>query len=431
MADLYNRPAKRFTRAMIAYVLAQNNVKALVSDPIDTPQVITYAIHLAAGVKPEKVKALADALAIATGAPEEVRLARQGMVLLVEIPKRQPQVLPVGVFERHLKNNRPGFSVPLGVGTDGQVVRWDMASQENPHLLIAGASGSGKTVALHWILYRLLSQNDPDRLRLVLTDPKGGELELFRHIAHLAQPVVSSGPEIAGVLAWAREQITRRVAEHQNPDSLARLVVVVDEASALTQGDKRIKELLEQITQLGRGPGVHCIATAQHPRSEDLGTLGIANFPCRLVGSVSSGTLAYSAAGRAQTMVERLRGKGDFLYLPRGSRMFRLQVPLFDCWDKRFGGEVRDRLARLPHADAPALDIPASIPAPADGRGGWNRKELDEETLAALGAAFADGASAAQVSKRFGLNYERAKRLHEAYWNEGAEWPPQAEAVTQ
>jgi S-DNA-T family DNA segregation ATPase FtsK/SpoIIIE len=414
---------------MIAYVLAQNNVRALVSDPIDTPQVITYAIHLAAGTKPEKVKALADALAIATGAPEEVRLARQGMVLLVEIPKRQPQVLPVGVFERHLKDQASTYSVPLGIGTDGQVVRWSLAGQENPHLLIAGASGSGKTVALHWILYRLLVQNDPARLHLVLCDPKGGELEPFRHVAHLAQPVVCASPDIAGVLAWARAEITRRGAERQDPGQVTKLLVVIDEAGALTQGDKRIRELLEQIVQLGRGPGVHVIATAQHPRSEDLGTLGIANFPARLVGSVSSGTLAYSAAGRAQTMVERLRGKGDFLYLPRGSRMYRLQVPLFDPWDARFGAEIRDRLARLPHADAPALDIPA-MPSPADGRGGWNRKELDEGTLAALGAAFAEGATAAQVSKRFGLNYERAKRLHEAYWNEGAEWPP-SETVTQ
>jgi hypothetical protein len=111
--------------------------------------------------------------------------------------------------------------------------------------------------------------------------------------------------------------------------------------------------------------------------------------------------------------------------------MYRLQVPLFDPWDARFGPEIRDRLARLPHADAPALQVPAdALPPAGDGRGGWNRKELDEGTLTALGVAFAEGATAAQVSKRFGLNYERAKRLHEAYWNEGAEWPP-SETVTQ
>jgi S-DNA-T family DNA segregation ATPase FtsK/SpoIIIE len=416
--------SKRFNRAMIGYVLQANGLRALVSEPIDSPQVVSFAIHLAAGTKPEKVKALADALAMATGAPEEVRLTRQGMALLLEIPKRKPQVLPVTAFERQLKSQASTYSVALGVGTDGQVVRWDMAGPENPHLLIAGASGSGKTVALHWLVYRLLVQNEPARLRLLLCDPKGGELEPFRHVAHLAQPVVSTSEDIVGVLSWARAQITQRVAERQGPGSMARLVVVIDEASALTLDDKRIRGLLEQITQLGRGPGVHVVATTQHPRAEDLGTLGIANFPARLVGSVASGTLAYSAAGRAQTMVERLRGKGDFIYLPRGSRMYRLQIPLFDVWDARFGPEIRDRLARLPHADAPALEVPATLPI-ADGRGGWNRKELSAGILADLGAAFSGGATAAQVAKTFGLNYERAKRLHESFWNEGEAWPPQ------
>ena len=404
------RTPGEFIAALLQATLNARKIQAFVVHEWNGPQVSVFRCSLGLGEDPKGVERLSGALAQAAGAAE-ARISRGLGCLWIEIPKPEAerQVLQPSPLSK-LKPPTP-WHVSLGLGIQGKAVWFNLDDPRTAHLVIGGTTGSGKTVALHWLLARLLDQNTPAKLGLLLCDPKAGELRPFRRSAHLLHPVESRAGEIAKLLQWARNEMDER--GYQGHFS-RRLLIVIDEVRDLIMADRRIKPALAAIAQKGRASGVHLVVTTQQPSARSLGE-ALVNFPARLLGRVASATLTYGAAGRAQTMAETLLGNGDFILLAAGRQM-RLQVPLITPAHIRTLPQVAE-VSRLELGEF--VDLAALA---GDTRGGWNRRDLDwrevEEYLSE------DGATVTGLRDAFGINHHRAQAIWQAYWEEGADWPP-------
>jgi DNA segregation ATPase FtsK/SpoIIIE, S-DNA-T family len=374
------------------------------------PQVNCFACSLGLGEDPARVERLTGALALAAGA-DSARVSRDAGRLVIEIPKPPAERKPLRA--RRLEGLAPPTStaVALGITTGGRVAWLDLADANSPHLLIAGTTGSGKTVALHWLLYRLTLQNDPAALRLVMLDPKRGELAPFQNLPHLLHPIASAPLEMARLLTWATDELDRRLTSGRRAP---RVVVVVEEIADLLKSNPDAAGALARLAQVGRGLGVHLVGVTQQPGARSLGD-ALANFPARLLGRVASATLTYGAAGRSRTQADQLLGKGDFLLITADSTT-RLQLPMI-------GGQ---QYGQLLHTAQPArLDEELPVLAELadltgrDARGGQGRRELRPAEYAELDQALQGGAGPDDLRARFGIGWDRATRIVSNY-REGA-----------
>jgi len=405
------RTPAEFLAALLQATLNARKIQAIVAYQFDGPQVQVFRCSLGLGEDPASVERLSGALAQAAGAAE-ARISRGLGCLWIEVPKPESerQVLQPS----RLAGLKPPTSwhVPLGVGVHGEVVWFDIVGDpRHAHLCIGGTTGSGKTVALHWLLACWLRQNPPAALRLILCDPKASELTGFARSAHLLHPVEHRPAEIAKLLAWARAEMDERAHRGSAP---CRLLVVIDEVRDLIMSDRRIKPALAAIAQIGRAVGVHLVVTTQQPSARALGE-ALVNFPARLLGRVATATLTYGAAGRTRTMAESLLGNGDFLLLAAG-RQVRLQVPLI----------TGEHIRALPQvAEVPRLELGEFVDLAAlagDPRGGWNRRELDWQEIEAYLSD--DRATVSGLAEAFGINHYRADSVWRAFHRKGAAWPP-------
>ena len=388
-----------FKAGLIQAALMVRNVEAIVSPVFDGPQVEVFGISLALGVKPEMVENAAGALALAAGA-KACRVARADGRLLVEVPK--PPGDRKTLSARRLVRVRPPspWHVPVGLGMTGKIVWFNLADERMCHTVLGGTTRSGKTNLLHWILFRLLSQNPGRALQLLLLDPKGSELQPFASVRHLLHPPQHVTEEIVKVLMWVDGTMKERAVEGIKEP---RIVVVIDEVRNLIRADKNVVRLLSSIAEMGAGEGVHLVVTTQQPGAKALGE-ALANFPCRFLGRVSSRTLEYGAAGRGRSQAADLLGRGDFLRITQDG-ITRLQVPKMD-------GAM---LAQLPQArQVRQLELGTFVECEPeiDARGGWQRKELDMD---AVREAVEDGMTTSQLGRAFGINFYRAQRLIEQY----------------
>lgn len=398
-------PARRdmdFTAALLQATLAARRVDAIVSRLFNGPQIESYEVALGIGVEPERVERLAGALAMAAGV-SNCRIARAEGRLLIEIPKPASERRSLRACKLSHLRGPTCWHIALGPSTSGTIVWYDLNDERTCHLAIGGTTGSGKTNALHWLLRGLVMQNPVGRLQLLLADPKRRELEPFRFSRHLLHPVVHHTTDIVRLLLWLQDTMAERA---EQGITLPKIVMVVDEIRELTQRDRRVLDITSSIVQLGRGVGIHLIATTQQPGVKALGE-GLANFPARLLGRVASKTLTYGAAGHGRSQAESLLGRGDMLLITEGGVMHRLQVPLVTEAD----------LADIPRWESsdqmPRLELPEVIswPAPSgvDSRGGWNRKGLPLEAVRRL--VVEEGFTASDLQRVFDINYYRAQRL--------------------
>ncbi|MBM4462195.1 MAG: DNA translocase FtsK [Chloroflexi bacterium] len=285
-------------------------------------------------VKVERITSLANDLALALAAPSiRIEAPVPGTSLVgIEVPNSAMgtvsvrEVLENTAFQKI--SSRSKLAIALGKGTAGEVVAADLAKM--PHLLIAGATGSGKTVCLNSIILSLLMHNIPDEMRFVMIDPKRVELTAFNGIPHLSTPVVIEGDKAVDILKWLEHEMDsryRRLAsvgsqniERYNksgkvPKQMPFLVVVIDELAdlMLARADD-VEPLLCRLAQMGRAVGIHLIVATQRPSVDVITGLIKANFPTRIsfavVSQVDSRTIL-DAVG-----AEKLLGRGDMLYLP-------------------------------------------------------------------------------------------------------------------
>ncbi|AEV95072.1 DNA translocase FtsK [Pediococcus claussenii] len=304
------------------------------------PSVTEYELHPAIGVKVSKVVGLADDIALALAAKDiRIEAPIPGKSLIgIEVPNQH--ISPVGfrdVIEAQAPHSDAPLQVPIGRDVSGNLVLSDLVKMQ--HLLIAGATGSGKSVMINVIITGLLMNARPDEVKFILIDPKKVELGVYNDIPHLLTPVVTDSKKAARALHKVVAEMQRRydlfaeanvrnikgyndLVDDLNQDGKQRphlpyIVVIVDELSDLMMvASNEVEDAIIRLAQLARAAGIHMIIATQRPSVDVVTGLIKANVPSRIAFAVASGTDSRTIID--QNGAEKLLGRGDMLYFPMG-----------------------------------------------------------------------------------------------------------------
>lgn len=295
-------------------------------------------------VKVERITSLANDLALALAAPSiRIEAPVPGKsVVGIEVPNVVSSLVSLrGVVETsgfQKIEARSKLSLALGKGAGGEAVVADLSKM--PHLLIAGATGSGKTVCLNAVICCLLLHNSPNEVQLIMVDPKRVELTPFNSIPHLATPVIVDTNKALGTLRWLNQEMDKRYKKlaasgarniagynrnKQGEEKLPYLVLIIDElADLMMAGFDEVEHILCRLAQLARATGIHLVVATQRPSVDVVTGLIKANFPTRISFAVTSQVDSRTILDGAGA--EKLLGKGDMLYMPtEAAKPIRLQ----------------------------------------------------------------------------------------------------------
>ena len=326
---------------------AEFNVKVLQAEVsqrvIEGPASVLYRVRPGAGVDPRRISEKGDTLKLALGLQEEqhIRFSFGDGYVNIDVPKDEADRYYVDAEKLWEVWQRPGnaLETPIGVDRYGDIVALNFSSPNNPHLLIGGTTGSGKSEALNTILQGLVRHYDPSELRLRLVDPKGTELEGFSESSHLDGEVGWDDNDALSMLEHCVREMQRRYQvfreakrrslpeyNEANPDSrLPWWVVVLDEYADLTSdpdAKKAIEQHLKRLAQKARAAGIHVIIATQKPSAEVISTNLRSNLPAQLALGVKSATESRVVMG--EQGAETLNGKGD-AFLKAGGQLRRVQ----------------------------------------------------------------------------------------------------------
>ncbi|HUY97211.1 MAG TPA: DNA translocase FtsK [Verrucomicrobiae bacterium] len=297
------------------------------------PTVTQYELQPGPGVAVRKVVTYQTDLALALAAPIRIQAPIPGKSAIgIEVPNKAAQLVTLKEVVRSpaFSSVASGLAIALGADVSGHAVIGDLARM--PHLLIAGATGSGKSVCINAVLAGLLLQGTPRDLRLILVDPKRVELSNFADLPHLLVPVVVEPDAAVAALRWAVTEMEQRyklfaghgarniaIFNERAPElglqPLPRVVIVIDElADLMMVAANEIEELICRVAQLARAVGIHLIVATQRPSADIITGLIKANIPSRVAFAVSSGV--DSRVILDEMGAEKLLGRGDMLYLP-------------------------------------------------------------------------------------------------------------------
>jgi len=362
------RKKLEFQADRIEAVLSMHKIPARVTGGTVTPRWIRFQILPALGAKISKIKNLSEELAAALDAPN-CRVSRRGAAVAIEVPRDDPKAVRLlPLFQQLVDDDGsiPPVTATLGLAEDGAPLLIRLPSPDVAHILVAGTTGSGKTVLLQTMILSLamanpassLFQGNGKSVALMLIDPKGAAFAPFDGLPHLARSVIRGMGEATEALYSLVHLMEKRDAvDGSGTGGQTPVVVVIDElADLLMVEGKRMQRALTRLTQRGRGAGIYVIAATQKPTSAVLGPLIKANFPVRLVGRVTSASDARTATGWSGTGAERLTGRGDFLAVAEG-RVTRFQAAHVSP------GEIRKVVAHLAQGGAGSHQV--SLPAMA------------------------------------------------------------------
>ncbi|MBR3560490.1 MAG: DNA translocase FtsK [Oscillospiraceae bacterium] len=423
----------------LAETLKSFGVDATAGDVVRGPSVTRYEFTLEQGVKLSKITNLQDDIALALGATG-VRIApipEKISVVGIEVPNKLVtavhirDVLESDAFTRHKS------SVCFSVGKDinGSPIVGDIA--KFPHVLIAGTTGSGKSVCTNSLIVSMLYKSTPDDVRFIMVDPKMVELAPYNGIPHLLIPVVTDPKKAAGALQWAVYEMMKRyqlfsnhgVKELSAYNKLAEtdpemrkfptVVVVIDElADLMLVAAKEVEESICRVAQMGRAAGMHLVIATQRPSADVITGLMKANIPSRIAFAVASSLESRIILDNAGA--EKLVGKGDMLYAPLGEGKPRRVQGCFisadeiervvnfvkengeASYDKDVIDKIEQNVAEKERSNkgnnAPADEVPAD--------------DADEMLDAAIDVVLETGqASVSMLQRRLKLGYSRAARI--------------------
>ncbi len=317
---------------VIEETLAHFNIAAKVVEVSVGPVVTRYELKPAAGVKLSRIEALDSDLSLALAARTlRIEAPVPGKsVVGIEVPNLSIGMVTLkDVAETAMfKDATSKLSVALGRDVTGTPIVQDLARL--PHLLIAGQTGSGKSVSINSIICSLLMTSTPDEVRLILADPKRVELAGFNNIPHLVVPVVTDHDKILNALYWAVGEMDRRYrlfaratarniaaynAVRSGPDRVPYIVLIVDElADLMMSAPIQVEKAITRLAQLARATGIHLIVATQRPSVDVITGLIKANIPARIAFATASGTDSRTILD--MTGAEKLLGRGDMLVLP-------------------------------------------------------------------------------------------------------------------
>jgi S-DNA-T family DNA segregation ATPase FtsK/SpoIIIE len=413
--------------AQLMEALSHFNVEARVIGTVTGPHVTRYELRLAPGIKVSKVAQLKDDLAYALAA-EQVRILAPipgKQAVGVEVPNRVRKMVHLGdVFQDAPKGWSP-LSVWLGKDIAGKAIGTDLAKQ--PHILIAGTTGSGKSGCVNAMLSSVLLRSDPNEVRMVLVDPKRVELNHYEGIPHLLTPVVTS-PRLAanvlgnlikemeeryGVMSRAKTRSLvelNRVRLRQGERPLPYILCVIDElADLMMVAPADVEDSIIRLAQKSRAVGIHLVLATQRPSADVITGMIKANVPARIAFAVSSQT--DSRVILDQNGAESLLGQGDMLFRPAGeSRSARIQGAfiteeeierLTEHWRRQGEPELQEELLEaLETAD--------------EGDAAEGDFDPDQDALLAEAVATVvqmGTASTSMLQRRLRVGYTRAGRL--------------------
>lgn len=419
-------------QVVLTETLKSFGVQAELKNIILGPAVTKYELHPAIGVKVSKFVSLADDLALALAAKDiRIEAPIPGKALVgIEVPNQK--VATVSFKELMAEFRETDFSpleVPLGRDISNGLVTADLAKM--PHLLIAGSTGSGKSVAINVILTSLLMNCLPEQVKLVLIDPKKVELGMYHDLPHLLTPVVTEPRKAAVTLEKVVAKMQQRyeifaqtgqrnltgynkmaAKDPANYEQMPYIVVVVDELADLmmTTGNE-VEAAITRIAQMGRAAGIHLILATQRPSVDVITGIIKANVPSRMAFAVSSGTDSRTIID--QVGAEKLLGRGDMLYLPMGqNKPSRVQGAYI--YDEDVQNVVDFIKAQAKVTYDQALEVSESELKTPDDNG---TDELFDEVVAFITQE--QKCSTSLIQRHFRIGYNRAANLVEELENRG------------
>ena len=303
------------------------------------PAITRYELKPAEGVRVSKIANLADDIALNLAA-ESIRIEAPipgKQAVGIEIPNKEKESVPLRdvIESEEFENNKSKLTVALGKDVAGKVMLADIAKM--PHVLIAGSTGSGKSVCINTIITSIIYNSKPSEVKLVMVDPKVVELSVYNGIPHLLIPVVTDPRKAAGALAWAVQEMDNRYNlfagkgvrdlkgynmavenDEESAGKLPQIVIIIDElADLMMVAAKEVEESICRLAQKARAAGMHLVIATQRPSVDVITGLIKANVPSRIAFAVSSQIDSRTILD--QVGAEKLLGKGDMLFYPVGS----------------------------------------------------------------------------------------------------------------
>ncbi|MBO7668210.1 MAG: DNA translocase FtsK [Firmicutes bacterium] len=399
-------------------------VRATVTQVVAGPAVIRYELQPAPGVKVSRITSLADDIALSLAAPGvRIEAPIPGKSAIgIEVARKETET----VYFREMIDSdefhdaKPKLSFALGKNIGGEYIVGNLAKM--PHLLIAGATGSGKSICINTIICSILFKATPDEVKLMLIDPKKVEMTQYARLPHLIAPVVNDSKKAANALKWVVNEMENRYTlfagaackdfegyNRQCPETpLPHIVVIIDELADLMMVAKHdVEDAICRIAQMARAAGIHLEVATQRPSVDVITGLIKANIPSRIAFAVSSYTDSRTILDMGGA--EKLLGKGDMLYSPIGmNKPMRVQGTFISEED----------VARLVEycCDQAAPKFSDEAVAAADKEVGESGSSVDEdldELLydAAMIIASTGQASVSFLQRRLSIGNPRAARI--------------------
>lgn len=409
---------------IIEKTLDSFGIQADVAEVNGGPAVTQYALRISAGTKISKIANLQHDLALALATPTgtvRIEAPIPGKSLVgIEVPNHSLEIVGLKhvLSSEEMARHKSKLAVALGRDTSSKPMIVDL--DKMPHCLIAGTTGSGKSILLNSFITSLLFRNSPDELKLILIDPKRVELTNYNGIPHLLTPVITEPEKILSSLKWAMAEMDRRYKLFQSAGvrnitgfnemsgyvALPYIVIVIDELADLMMfAPVEIEDAITRIAQLARATGIHLVVATQRPSVDVITGLIKANIPCRIAFNVSS--MIDSRVILDGPGAEKLLGRGDMLFMPPdASKPIRIQGVFVQ------DGEINNLIKYL-KATGIAPQYTSEVTEMPLGRlGGRNEGEKDdlfEEAVRTI--CQYDRASASLLQRRLKVGYARAARI--------------------
>ena len=412
--------------ALLENTLQNFHVDARVLNVTQGSSVTRYEVQPAVGVKVSSITKLADDIALNLRAKSiRIEAPIPGKAAVgIEVENEKPDMVSIRelIDSKEFRNASSKISFAVGKDISGRNVIANL--KEMPHLLIAGATGSGKSVCINTIITSLLYKASPDEVKLILIDPKVVELGNYNGIPHLLVPVVTDPKKAAAALNWAVNEMTQRykffaeesvkdldsynelMRANQEPDKvLPKIVIIIDElADLMMVAPSQVEESICRLAQLARAAGMHLIVATQRPSVDVVTGLIKANIPSRIAFSVSSQVDSRTILDVGGA--EKLLGKGDMLYSPVGeNKPLRIQGPYISDSET---ARIIDFVKKQGESSYDE-SVVQTIETPEKSQYGEVSDELTEDAIAFI--LKQKKASVSMLQRRFRIGYNRAASI--------------------
>lgn len=428
---------------IIENTLDSFGIKARVAEVNFGPAVTQYALEITKGTRLSKITSLSTDLALALAAPTgqirvEAPIAGRSLVG-IEVPNHSAEFVTLKemLSSKPMKQHKSKLAVSLGIDVSGNPIVADISKM--PHVLIAGATGSGKSVAINAFMSSILFRTSPDEVKLILVDPKRVELTGYNDIPHLLTPVIVEPSKVVSALKWAvklMENRYKQLAEVgvKNIDSynelagltaMPNIIIVIDElADVMLFAPNEVEESITRIAQMARAVGIHLVLATQRPSVDVITGLIKANIPTRIAFNVSSQTdsrVILDGPG-----AEKLLGRGDMLYLPPDkAKPVRIQGTFISEQEtKSLTDFLRSQGKEPEYQEEITTKYKAgTVTGGSGGTAGEDRDALFTDA-ARLFSKY-DKASSSLIQRRLSVGYARAARILDQLFEAGMVGPPE------